>query len=395
MLLITILCIVCAGTILCERNKFSFQTTIVTTSPPIYVINLKRNPERRLYMRRQLDAHGLKYEFVDVDDIDKYELKSKAYRMWIAQSFGIDESLLESKYALMIEHPKVKRWKNENLGQLAIILSHVRIYDLMVNNGVEWACILEDDATLLPTFPEILKIAPKLEWDILLLASHSAVIPESLRQKKSVKKRIHTFYHRCLLFLSRRVNQSNILKQKAHQVKNLLEKHDIDPFRIYRIAQHRKALKRLLEEYGIDPHIYPNHSDRASKILEEHNLKFEKIRKEYEAVGRTILNHGPLNLHTSSRLGALPEKTSLELISKHHCIAKPRICPWLAAAYLVNQSAAMKWKHLVLANNALAIDQVPWELYKNGQVKLRIITPPCATNTYHYIVNSARRHYTL
>ena len=357
----------------------------MTTFTPIYIINLKRNPERRLYMQRQMDALGLEYKFVDA--VDKYELQFEADRIRVAQSLGIDESLLESKYALM-NHPKVKCSRE---GAIACMLSHMRIYDLMVKNGVDWACILEDDATLLPTFPEILKIAPKLEWDILLLANYSACLPKSLKQKKSVKKRIHTFYRRCLLFLSRRVNQSNVLKQKVHQVKHLLEKYDIDPFRIYRLAQHRKALKHLLEEYDIDPHIYPNYSESAAKILEEHNLRYEKIRKECEAVGRTILNHGPLNLTTSSRLGTLPEKTSLELISKHHYIAKPRICPLSAVAYLVNQSAAMEWKHLVLANNTLSIDQIPWELYKNAQVKLRIIIPPCATNAYHYLINSTRR----
>ena len=146
----------------------------MATFPPIYVINLKRTPERGLHIQRQLDALGLEYEFVDVDDIDKYEMESKAYRMRIAQSLGIDESLLENKYAAIMDHAKTeknKNWGNANLGSLAIALSHIRIYDSMVKNGIERACILEDDATLLPTFPEVLKIAPELEWDILLLAS--------------------------------------------------------------------------------------------------------------------------------------------------------------------------------------------------------------------------------
>ena len=348
-------------------------------------------------MQRQLDALGLKYEFVNVDDIDKYELKSKAYRVSIARSFGIDESLIENKYAALVDYGKqmYKSWTNEEIGSLAIALSHIRIYDSMIKNGIEWACILEDDATLLPTFPEVLKIAPKLEWDVLLLASQPAFIPETLRQKKSIKKSIHTFYRRCLLFLSRRIEKSNILKQKAYQIKRLSEKYDIDPFRMYRLAQHRKALKRLLEEYDIDPHRYPNYSERAAKILEEHRLRFENIRKEYEKVGRTILNHGALNFYASHQFGVLPEKNSLESITEHHLIARPKDIPYSATAYLVNQSAAVKWKHLVLANNILAIDQTPWELYKNGQVKLRIITPPCAHATYNYIVYSVRRHHTL
>ena len=162
----------------------------MATFPPIYVINLKRTPERRLYIQRQLDALGLKYEFVDVDDIDKYEMKSKAYRLRIARSLGIDKSLIENKYAAIIDHAKTekdKNWENANLGQLAIVLNHIKIYDLMVENDVEWACILEDDARLLPTFAEVLKIAPKLEWDILLLASqpHDVFLSKIYRTDKT------------------------------------------------------------------------------------------------------------------------------------------------------------------------------------------------------------------
>ena len=112
----------------------------MATFPPIYVISLKRTPERRLHMQRQLNALGLKYEFINVDNIDKHEIRSKAYRMQIAQSLGIDESLIENKYDAIIDYAKTKQdknWKNANLGSLAIALSHIKIYDLMVKNSVD------------------------------------------------------------------------------------------------------------------------------------------------------------------------------------------------------------------------------------------------------------------
>ena len=56
----------------------------MATRVPIYIISLKHTPERGLHIQRQLDIFGLEYEFVDVDDIDKYELKSKACRVRIA-----------------------------------------------------------------------------------------------------------------------------------------------------------------------------------------------------------------------------------------------------------------------------------------------------------------------
>ena len=51
----------------------------------------------------------------------------------------------------------------------------------------------------------------------------------------------------------------------------------------------------------------------------------------------------------------------------------------------------MKWKREALAPNILPIDQIPWQLYKNEQIKLRIITPSCATTTYTYLVHSVCR----
>ena len=103
---------------------------MMATLPPVYVITLKRTPERGLHIQRQLDVLNLEHELVDVDDIDRNELKSKAHRMKIAQSLGIDEFLLENKYAAIIDHAKTKQdknWENHNLGSLAITLSHIKL----------------------------------------------------------------------------------------------------------------------------------------------------------------------------------------------------------------------------------------------------------------------------
>ena len=57
--------------------------------------------------------------------------------------------------------------KYRELASLAIGLSHIKVHNLMIENNHEMACILEDDVRLLPTFLEVLKTAPDLEWDIL------------------------------------------------------------------------------------------------------------------------------------------------------------------------------------------------------------------------------------
>ncbi len=350
----------------------------MATFSPIYVINLKRNPERRLHIQRQLDPFGLEYQFVEVDDIDKHELESKAYRMRIAQSLGIDESLLENKYAAIVNHAKTekgKNWKNANLGQIAILLSHIKIYDLMVKNGIEWACILEDDATLLPTFPEVLRIAPKLEWDVLLLVSQPT----------------NWSYLAGLVVKTPQFNYSSFLKIAIRSLLSLKRQK-----RVHQI-------KKLLEHYSIDSDLYPRQSQRIEQILEEYEIKQEEIiktiisnrlflpwtesryfRKAYERL------HGFLALHSLIQLGAAPRKTSLEPINEHHRIAEPIYEPYSATAYLVNQASAMKWKYSALAPHILAIDQIPWVLYKHRRMKLRVVTPPCAHTTYHYLRYSVR-----
>ena len=376
---------------------------------PIYIISLSRTPERRLHIQRQLDASGLEYSFVDVDDIDKYELESKTYRDRIAKSLGIDKSVLEDKYNAVLDSVKTRykkeeyeKYKNDNLGQIAIILSHIKVYDLMIKNDIDTACILEDDATLLPTFPEVLQTAAKLEWDILMLASQPTYLPLNLIQQRHIKH--IRIFNKDLLFVSPK-------------------KRD------YRI-------KCILEEYGFNPHLYTKQSETVAKVVQEYDTRYSEIIKtlvlnnrylswvkpehymKYSALRGALklyalikFNVFPkksstnyvmygilykiLTMYAYIQLGALPKKSSLNLITDHHCIAEPKYKPLSTTAYLVKQSIAMKWKRNVLAKTYLAIDSVPWKLYKDEQVKLRLITPPCATATYNYLRYSVRREYIL
>ena len=128
--------------------------------PPIYIINLKRTPERRLSMQRQLDAFNLNYQFVD--GIDKHELHSKEYRAATAYQIGVDESTLEHLFE-----------KQRHI-VLACKLSHLKVYNLMKKHRVPRACVLEDDGYLMPVFPKILAASQEAPWDILMLSHHSS-----------------------------------------------------------------------------------------------------------------------------------------------------------------------------------------------------------------------------
>ncbi len=329
-------------------------------------------------MQRQMDTLGLKYEFVYVDGIDKYELESATHRIRIAQSLGIDESLIENKYAAIADHAKTnqnKSWKNVKLGSLATTLSHIKIYDLMVKNDIDWACILEDDAKLLPTFPEVLEIAPKLEWDILLLAHYPSIFSEIL--KKHI--RCVRIFSKNLLFLGRRLKETPTTKNEKD----------------YRI-------KSLVEEYGFNSRIYFKQSERFADIIKEYDNKYTEIAKTIMPANRRIIMidheryqaYKTLNRYLEPyifmQFGAVPEKTSLNLITEYHCIAIPKYKPYSATAYLVNQPTAMKWKHEAFAEHLLGIDEIPWQLYQNEQAKLRIITPPCAIPTHSSFKYSVR-----
>ena len=279
---------------------------------PIYIISLSRTPERKLHIQRQLDAFGLEYSFVDVDDIDKYQLESKTYRDRIAKSLGIDESVLEDKYTAVLDYVKIRyekeeyekqeyeKQKNANLGQIAIILSHIKIYDLIIKNDIDTACILEDDATLLPTFPEVLQTAAKLEWDILLLANQPSYFPIKLIRYKHIKRtRIRD------LIQHKRIKRTCIVDKDLLFVAS--RKRD-------------RRIKRLLEEYGFHPRLYPKQSETIKKVIQEYDTRCLEIIKKFvpnhlrpswvkhEHYMKYIALRNILEVYTTFQLGALPPK---------------------------------------------------------------------------------------
>ena len=123
---------------------------------PIYIISLRRTPERRLHIQRQLDAFKLKYQWIEAVD-----------------AYDFEESKLQTLNA-----------DNTNrLSALGCLLSHVKFYDQVIKNNHEIACVLEDDVQLLPSFPNVLK-AGKLQnekWELLFLTHQSEIVDELLK----------------------------------------------------------------------------------------------------------------------------------------------------------------------------------------------------------------------
>ena len=336
-------------------------------------------------MQRQLDAFGLDYRFVEVDFFDKYELESKTYRIRVARMLGIDEQVLENKYATVIDFVKNhRRNKYRELVMLAIGLSHIKVYNLMIENNHEMACILEDDAKLLPTFPDVLKTIPNLEWDILQFCHQpywSLFVPFLIR-------------YSCRIGSLKLPNLRLLFPENYDEID-----------------------KRIIREYGFDNRKYSKLAAYITKTMQIYRNRHKSITKPLipiipmipAAIRKFLISKSHelllnsiwdtrelLEFNTIIELGMFPKESNPNLITEHHCIAKPRGEVVSTTAYLVRQSAIAKLKQELLSENSLVVDQIPWQLYKNGQVKLRIISPPCATATYAYLKYTMRcsnRHF--
>ena len=297
--------------------------------PPIYIINLKRTPERKLFIQRQLDALNLGYEFVEA--IDKYDLGSKTEREIIADQLSIDITNMEVLYGY---------FSNSNLlGNLACLLSHVKVYNLIIKNNIPYACVLEDDVYLLPVFPKTLITAQKISWEVLMLSSKSAYIRKIIVELHTSKlrslyklmyyKRYYpelTFYTVCLIVL--------------------------------------KIIKLFMLRY---------------KLINKISAKARYIRSEQFIE------------YMVCELGAVPnqDRSSWHKVTLRHHITTlevPRIASGMA--YMLTRSAAVKWKQTAISG-FMPIDVVPMDLYSKGNLDLHLVTLPCVKASYQYLVNSA------
>ena len=150
-------------------------------SPSIYIINLKQTPERKLQIQRQLDAFNLDYQVIEA--IDKYDLYSREHRATVAHELNVDENKVELMY------------KTKSASEVACVLSHVKIFNLIIENNIPRACVLEDDVHLLPEFPKMLIASQEVSWDVLMLSHQSRMTLGILRSFHSDSLTRKFFHH--------------------------------------------------------------------------------------------------------------------------------------------------------------------------------------------------------
>ena len=294
--------------------------------PPIYVISLKRTPERKLHMQRELDALNLSYQFVEA--IDKYDLHSPDYRRTLARQINIDENLITFIY------------KNRLIEITACALSHIKVYNLMIEKNISLACILEDDGYLSPTFPDVLAASKEVSWDVLMFSHQSAII------------------------------------------RNILET-------LYSKSWYIALLKLIL--YKI---FHPQLNLYIVSSILRHVSKYNTLRSSNESLRLIFKYKGEMQYH-GCKVGALPsrDRSSWYKSTSDHYIAKPeRIkdnCPTSFMGYMLTRSAAIKCIRRFISSPC-PIDVIPFGLYKKEDLNLYIVVPPCVTAASNYLFHSSR-----
>ena len=123
-----------------------------TATPPIWVISLRRSVDRRARIVSQLETLNLPYEIID--GVDGRELDPAE----TAAHYSTTEAITYNGREL-------------TPGEIGCSLSHLRLYQRQIAEGLEEVVILEDDAFLEPEFANILtrtKSFPE-DWDLVTL----------------------------------------------------------------------------------------------------------------------------------------------------------------------------------------------------------------------------------
>jgi glycosyl transferase family 25 len=130
---------------------------------PIFVVNLRRDPEKKAHMEKIARTLGLNFDFVDaVYGADLTQLQiDEVY----------DENLSLKFFKRGLSH-----------GELGCALSHLSIYKKMVNEGIEATLILEDDVDISDDIHNIIKSTRKFpkNWELMLCGYYAETITERI-----------------------------------------------------------------------------------------------------------------------------------------------------------------------------------------------------------------------
>ncbi|MCK7459107.1 glycosyltransferase family 25 protein [Idiomarina aminovorans] len=119
----------------------------------IFLINLDRSVERLNNAAGQLDSAGVDFERISAVDGKtlENELINKVF----------DDKMAQKRYHYDL-----------TLGEMGCYLSHVKCWEKIIEDGLDFAVILEDDLLLEPNFKDVIESVPNIEteWHYLKLS---------------------------------------------------------------------------------------------------------------------------------------------------------------------------------------------------------------------------------
>ena len=132
----------------------------------IYVISLKRTFKRRKLMEAQLSALGLEAEFVDAVDgreLSKETIKSNT----INRGMGFTNA------------------RKMTPTEIGCAWSHRNVYKRLIENGEQYAVVLEDDAIISAEMVRFLGVIPKIpfDWELISLYWGFRPLPYIFQEK--------------------------------------------------------------------------------------------------------------------------------------------------------------------------------------------------------------------
>lgn len=112
---------------------------------PVWIINLKRDTERLQFMQEQMQRLGIDYRVIEAVD---------------GRGLAVDEKAPYSKSIALRDFGR-----ELTPGEIGCALTHIKIWKLILDEGIEEALILEDDVHIGMAMIEVLKHRDRLPQD--------------------------------------------------------------------------------------------------------------------------------------------------------------------------------------------------------------------------------------
>ncbi|MCC7305708.1 MAG: glycosyltransferase family 25 protein [Alphaproteobacteria bacterium] len=132
--------------------------------PPIFIINLPRDAERRETMRARAAGAALEVEFIE----------------------AVDGRALTLEQQAMYDRKKRLRYFGRDLmpGEIGCLLSHYKIFKKMDAENIPHAVILEDDVIFEPEIKEVLQalLQSKTRWDVIRFLGSEKIYKRGCRR---------------------------------------------------------------------------------------------------------------------------------------------------------------------------------------------------------------------